>query len=65
MPANATDYLVNAVKIACQDANWEGLYMPEIISGNIGIEARALGGALLPIYSNFAPDSEAFLKATN
>ena len=65
MPAKATDYLVAAIKTACQKANWEGLYMPEIISGNIGFEARALGGALLPIYSNFAPDSEAFLKATS
>ena len=65
MPANATDYLVEAIKAACQTANWEGLYMPEIISGNIGFEARSLGGALLPIYSNFAPDSETFLKATS
>lgn len=65
MPAKATDYLVTAIQKACDNANWEGLYMPEIISGNIGFEARALGGALLPIYSNFAPDSEAFLKATN
>ncbi|MGB2516805.1 MAG: hypothetical protein ACPIA3_03005, partial [Pseudomonadales bacterium] len=65
MPAKATDYLVSAIKEACNEANWEGLFMPEIISGNIGFEARALGGALLPIYSNFAPDSDAFLKATN
>ena len=65
MPAKATDYLVTAINKVCDNANWEGLYMPEIISGNIGFEARALGGALLPIYSNFAPDSEAFLKATS
>lgn len=65
MPAKATDYLVSAIQKACKEANWEGLFMPEIISGNIGFEARALGGALLPIYSNFAPDSDAFLKATN
>ena len=28
----------------------------------IGPDARALGGALLPLHANFAPDRELFLK---
>jgi hypothetical protein len=28
----------------------------------IGADARALGGALLPLYAQFAPDPEVFLK---
>lgn len=65
MPAKATTYLVDAIRQACLTDNWEGLYKTNIICGNIGFDARVLGGALLPIYSTFAPDSEAYLKATN
>ncbi len=36
--------------------------MPELHAGSIGTDARALGGALLPLHANFAPDRELFLK---
>jgi predicted NBD/HSP70 family sugar kinase len=65
IPAKATTYLVDAIRHACHTDNWEGLSKPTIICGNIGFDARALGGALLPIYSTFAPDSDAYLKATS
>jgi hypothetical protein len=35
---------------------------PAVHAGAIGSDARALGGALLPLYANFAPDRELFLK---
>jgi len=41
---------------------WDGIYQPEVIPGTIGSDARAIGGALMPLYANFAPDSELFLK---
>ena len=31
-------------------------------AGTIGPDARALGGALLPLHANFAPDRALFLK---
>lgn len=43
--------------------NWEGVVRPAALPGTIGSDARAIGGALLPLYANFAPDRELFLKA--
>jgi hypothetical protein len=34
-----------------------GLLVPEIIVGSIGRLGSAIGGAMLPIYAQFAPDS--------
>jgi predicted NBD/HSP70 family sugar kinase len=48
---------------AMQRYNWEGLWPPEMYMGTIGSDARAIGGALLPLHLNFAPDSEVFLKS--
>jgi predicted NBD/HSP70 family sugar kinase len=42
--------------------SWEGISVPEVLLGTIGADARAMGGALLPLYSSFAPDRELFLK---
>jgi predicted NBD/HSP70 family sugar kinase len=42
--------------------DWEGVALPALLPGTIGSDARALGGALLPLYANFAPDRDLFLK---
>jgi predicted NBD/HSP70 family sugar kinase len=43
--------------------NQEGLQqMPRLEMGSIGSDARALGGALLPLHACFAPDRDIFLK---
>jgi predicted NBD/HSP70 family sugar kinase len=42
--------------------SWEGVSRPQLVPGSIGSDARALGGALLPLYANFTPDRELFLK---
>jgi predicted NBD/HSP70 family sugar kinase len=42
--------------------NWEGMWPGTVIAGSIGPDARALGGAWLPLHANFAPDRELFLK---
>ncbi|MDO8447754.1 MAG: ROK family protein [Rhodoferax sp.] len=47
---------------ALQRYNWEGLWPATVIAGNVGPDAAALGGALLPLHANFAPDQELFLK---
>jgi len=56
------DQLMNAIAGALDRYNWEGVQRPQVQSGIIGSDARALGGALLPLYANFAPDPELFLK---
>jgi predicted NBD/HSP70 family sugar kinase len=55
--------LLQATRKAMQDYSWEGLWAPELHAGTIGSDARALGGALLPLHANFAPDHDVFLKA--
>jgi len=42
--------------------SWEGVSRPQLLPGTIGSDARAIGGALLPLYANFAPDRDLFLK---
>jgi predicted NBD/HSP70 family sugar kinase len=41
---------------------WDGVIRPALLPGTIGSDARAVGGALLPLYANFAPDRDLFLK---
>lgn len=54
--------LIAGVEAALGEYNWEGLFRPQIHAGTIGSDARAMGGALLPLYANFAPDRDIFLK---
>lgn len=43
--------------------SWEGIARPKLLAGSIGADARAMGGAILPLYQHFAPVRELFLKA--
>ena len=54
--------LLAAVELALDHYSWEGVTRPALQGGTIGSDARALGGALLPLYANFAPDRDLFLK---
>jgi len=42
--------------------DWEGVSRPPLLAGSIGADARAMGGAILPLYAHFAPTHELFLK---
>lgn len=54
--------LIAAIDEAAGRYSWEGVVRPRALPGTIGSDARAIGGALLPLYANFAPDRELFLK---
>ena len=54
--------LLAELQAALPRYSWEGVARPALLEGSIGADARALGGALLPLYANFAPDRELFLK---
>ncbi|SFV06953.1 ROK family transcriptional regulator [Pseudoduganella namucuonensis] len=54
--------LMADVSAALGRYDWEGVQRPQVLAGTIGSDARALGGALLPLYANFAPDRDVFLK---
>lgn len=51
------------VHTALDRYDWRGVVRPALLPGTIGSDARALGGALLPLHANFAPDRDLFLKA--
>ncbi len=54
--------LLDETARALEQYSWEGVERPTLRSGTIGADARAIGAALLPLYANFAPDRELFLK---
>jgi predicted NBD/HSP70 family sugar kinase len=54
--------LVAALQQALDGYSWEGVTRPALLPGTIGSDARALGGALLPLHANFSPDRDLFLK---
>jgi predicted NBD/HSP70 family sugar kinase len=55
--------LIQHTQSALASYDWEGLWPATVVAGSIGSDARALGGALLPLHENFAPDRDIFLKA--
>ena len=56
--------LLDQTRAALKGYNTEGLLaLPVLEQGSIGSDARALGGALLPLHACFAPDRDIFLKA--
>ena len=55
--------LIDRTTTALRAYNWEGLWQPAVLAGSLGSDARALGGAMLPLHAHFAPDREVFLKA--
>lgn len=65
LPAPQLKSLITKVKKALSDYDLTGLQMPKFDQGKIGYEARALGGAFLPVYAHFAPDRDVFLKLIN
>jgi len=55
--------LLEQTRAALAQCNWEGLWPPQLHGGRLGAQACALGGAMLPLHANFAPDHDVFLKA--
>jgi len=56
------DELIVAIEAAMRRSNWEGVNAPQLLAGVVGPDAGALGGALLPLHANFAPDRDLFIK---
>jgi predicted NBD/HSP70 family sugar kinase len=54
--------LIHSTREHLQHYNLEGLHPPAVVAGQIGAHARALGGSLLPLHSQFFPVKEIFLK---
>lgn len=63
MSRDLLDALLAHTRAALGQCNWEGLWAPQLHGGKAGAQACALGGAMLPLHANFAPDHDVFLKA--
>ena len=62
MHRDLIDRVVAQTRDILESYSWEGLSQPQLLAGTIGADARAMGGAILPLYSHFAPNRELFLK---
>lgn len=62
MPRDVLARLVEATRRETGTLAQDGLSPFEIVAGEIGSNARALGGAMLPMIANFACDQEVLLK---
>jgi predicted NBD/HSP70 family sugar kinase len=54
--------LIERTDRALDSYDWEGVARPPLKAGSIGPDARAMGGAILPLYAHFAPTHGLFLK---
>ncbi|MBB3059590.1 ROK family transcriptional regulator [Microbulbifer rhizosphaerae] len=62
LPRYLLDELVDMVSRRMRQAAQADLFVPVIRAGILGADAVAVGGAILPFYSNFAPDKTVLLK---
>ena len=61
LPDDRTAELVSLTATALDGYNTKGVHLPELHQAEIGITARAMGGAFLPIYANFSLERDALL----
>jgi predicted NBD/HSP70 family sugar kinase len=54
--------VIRRTGLALDALDWQGMWRPRLAEGLIGADARAMGGAILPLYAHFAPKHELFLK---
>jgi len=52
-PANVRTRLIEATRAALAKLNLHGLNPPELIEGTVGNQARAIGGACLPLFDKY------------
>lgn len=63
-PAWVRERVVAATREAVGKLDLEGVVMPEIIEGTVGAQARAIGGASLPLFSRYLIDTNVLFKET-
>jgi predicted NBD/HSP70 family sugar kinase len=62
VPREVLSALIDSTREHLGRLDLQGLSAFEILPGSIGADARALGGAMLPIAANFSSDPEVLLK---
>jgi predicted NBD/HSP70 family sugar kinase len=54
--------IVAATQVAAENLDLQGVVMPEIMEGAVGAQARAIGGASLPIFARYLTDQNVLFK---
>lgn len=62
LPRFIVEELVAMVERRIKQQAPNGIFVPEIVVGQLGAEAVAMGGGILPFYSSFAADKTVLLK---
>lgn len=61
LPREWIQRIVDSVNALVQALPPNGVFVPSIVVGKMGVDARAVGGAILPFYANFSPDKTVML----
>ena len=61
-PGWVRERVVRATVKAASELDLQGVVMPEIIEGAVGPQARAIGGASLPIFARYLTDQNVLFK---
>ena len=61
LPRELVHQLVARMTELVEQLPHNGLFVPQILPGKIGADARAIGGAILPLYTHFSPDKSVML----
>jgi predicted NBD/HSP70 family sugar kinase len=62
MPDDVRARLVDAIHTCITGVNFEGIAEPAIIEGQLGVHARTIGGASLPLFERFLLDARVLVK---
>lgn len=63
LPRELVQDLVQKLQKKVDQITPTGVHKPEIICGSVGPDARAMGGAILPLYAHFSPDKSVMLTS--
>jgi predicted NBD/HSP70 family sugar kinase len=63
-PSWVRERIVNATKKALGAHDLQGVVVPDIIEGMVGSQARAIGGASLPLFDRYLLDHNVLFKET-
>ena len=61
-PGWVRERLVKATQEEIGKLNLQGIQYPDIVAGEVGAQARAIGGASLPIFSRYLIDQSVLFK---
>lgn len=62
LPSYLLEELLGIIQRKLDKTARENLFIPELQQGSLGVNAKVIGGAILPLYAHFAPDKTIILK---